>query len=46
MIASPCSLHEVSLHHAPRRWRDPLVTLDEYGEATHRIGSEFASGTE
>jgi hypothetical protein len=22
MIARPRSLHEVSLHHAPRRWRD------------------------
>src|SRR3954451_358114 len=30
MIALPCSLHEVSLHHAPRRWRDRSAALDEY----------------
>jgi succinyl-CoA synthetase beta subunit len=33
MIAFPRSLHEVSLHHAPRRWRGRLAVLVEYGEA-------------
>ena len=35
MIALPRSLHEVSLHHAPRRWRDRSAALGEYGEATY-----------
>src|SRR5689334_4985742 len=34
MIAPLRSLHEVSLHLAPRRWRHRPVTLAKYGEAT------------
>ena len=33
MIALPRSLHEVSLHDAPRRWRGHSAALMEYGEA-------------
>ena len=33
MIAPLRSLHEVSLHLAPRRWRDRPATLPKYGEA-------------
>ena len=32
MVASPRSLHEVSLHLAPRRWRGRLAALSEYGD--------------
>jgi hypothetical protein len=39
MIASPRSLHEVSLHHAPRRRRGHPTTLDEYGEAPSPVRS-------
>ena len=44
MIASPCSLHEVSLHHAPRRGAADLAALVEYGEATARGRSIFGLG--
>jgi hypothetical protein len=45
MIALPRSLHEVSLHHAPRRWRDPLAALGEYGEATRGNRSFLVDAT-
>ena len=44
MIALPRSLHEVSLHHAPRRWHDRTAVLDEYGEVTPRNRSFWWGG--
>src|SRR4029079_10297212 len=41
MIAVPRSLHEVSLHLAPRRWRDRSATLREYGETRSPNRSDF-----
>ena len=43
MIAPLRSLHEISLHPAPRRWRDPSATLIEYGEAPTKDRSRFAA---
>ena len=41
MIAPLRSLHEVSLHLAPWRWRGHLAVLAEYGEASSRVRSVF-----
>jgi succinyl-CoA synthetase beta subunit len=41
MIALPRSVHEISLHHAPRRWHDRSVALVEYGEAAHPLTSRI-----
>jgi succinyl-CoA synthetase beta subunit len=44
MIAVPRSLHEVSLHHAPRRVAGRSAALSEYGEATRAERSIFVRG--
>jgi len=41
MIAPPSSLHEVSLHHAPQRWRRHSTPLVEYGDAGPAIRSNW-----
>jgi hypothetical protein len=35
MIARPCPYHEVSLHHAPSRWRDRCGRAPDYDGAKH-----------